>query len=164
MKQAINIIVRRAVAEDLVAIAPLFDAYRQFYGATANAAGTHAFLEARQARKESTLWVALNPDADEQAVGFAHLYPCFSSVSLAPIVILNDLYVSPEWRRTNVARCLIAAIIEHSAQLGAVRLELATQLSNEPARRLYGSLGFEPDLEFTHLNYALATPAQHAGA
>lgn len=150
----VGVTVRHATAGDVQAIAPLFDAYRQFYAASADVAASHDFLAARHARSESTLLIAVPPDVDDP-VGFAHLYPSFSSVSLRPIVILNDLYVAPAWRRAKVARQLIAAAMTHSEQLGAIRLELATQLSNAPARRLYASLGFVPDAEFSHLSYKL---------
>jgi GNAT superfamily N-acetyltransferase len=156
--------VRVATDDDVRAVAPLFDAYRRFYGCAEDPTAARDFLAMRRARGEATLLVAAEcrpdtPDTPDGArsalVGFAQLYPSFSSVSLAVISILNDLFVIPEWRRASVARQLVLAAAAHAAQHGACRLALSTQHANIPARRLYASLGFAPDLEFTHLSLDL---------
>src|SRR4051812_7178932 len=159
--------VREGAARDMERIAPLFDAYRQFYGAASDLAAALAFLETRRARGESVLLLAsaLAPGESDRSsgatpepiVGFAQLYPSFSSVSMAPISILNDLFVLPEWRRSGVARTLVHASAAHASQRGSIRLSLSTQHTNRSARRLYVSLGFAPDLEFTHLSLDLPT-------
>ena len=148
--------VRRASASDLDDAAPLFDAYRTFYGATSDLAAARAFLAERITRDESVILLASvtpTPAArTEDTVGFAQLYPSFSSVSLAPIVILNDLFVAPSARRLGVAGRLIDAAIVHARRTGAVRLELSTQHTNERALRLYRAKGFVADTEFLHLS------------
>jgi ribosomal protein S18 acetylase RimI-like enzyme len=160
-------IVREAGPGDVDLVAPLFDAYRQFYGAAPDGVAARTFLALRQARGESVLLLAshlLSDDtrddvldrASSPIVGFAQLYASFSSVSLGPISILNDLFVLPAWRRANVARHLVLAAAAHAAQRGALRLSLSTQHTNVPARRLYESLGFAPDLEFTHMSLGLS--------
>jgi GNAT superfamily N-acetyltransferase len=149
--------VRPAEAIDLDRVAALFDAYRQFYGATSNPAGARAFLADRLARDESVVLVALaSRNGDDPAIaGFTQLYRSFSSVSLGTIVILNDLYVDPAWRRTGVARQLVDAATAWATRSGAIRLELATQHTNRSARTLYDALGFVADTEFAHLSLAL---------
>jgi ribosomal protein S18 acetylase RimI-like enzyme len=162
----LDVMVREASVGDTDRVVPLFDAYRQFYGAVSDPAAARAFLAARQTRGESVLLLAsrlVRDDAGEQALaspgapllGFAQLYASFSSVSLGPITILNDLFVLPAWRRGNVGRHLVLAAAAHAAQRGALRLVLSTQHTNTPARRLYESLGFAPDLEFTHMSLGL---------
>ncbi len=159
-----QVIVRRAGAEDLDEASWLFDAYRQFYGAASDPAASREFLAARLERDESVVLIAYpEPSASVRctgAVGFAQLYRSFSSVSLGPVVILNDLFVAPEWRRSGVARRLVDRAATYAAGAGALRLELATQHNNHAALRLYGVLGFIPDSEFTHLNLPLGTPAR----
>ena len=145
----------------------LFDAYRQFYGATADVAAARTFLAARLARGESVVLLASHARSGgvaqapagsgaAEAIGFAQLYPSYSSVSLGAVVTLNDLFVEPSYRRAGVARSLVEAAAASAAHVGAIRLELATQFTNTPARRLYASLGFAPDLEFAHLSLALS--------
>lgn len=158
-KGARRFVVERARAEDVGRIAPLFDAYRQFYGSKPDLAGAHDFLAARLARDESVVLfartLAAGPSESADVVGFVQLYPSFSSVSMGPIIVLNDLFVLPSWRRSSVARSLIDATVRHGERVAAIRIHLSTQTTNEPALRLYHSLDFSPDLEFTHMSLGL---------
>jgi len=74
---------------------------------------------------------------------------------MGPIVVLNDLFVLPSWRRSTVARSLIDETVRHGQRVGAIRIHLSTQTTNEPALRLYHSLDFSTDLEFTHMSLEL---------
>ena len=151
-------VIERARAEDAASIAPLFDAYRQFYGAVPDLAAARAFIAARLERAESVVLLARSLPRESEstdAVGFAQLYPSFSSVSLGPIEVLNDLFVAPSWRRSSVARSLIEETVRHGERVGALRIHLSTQITNAPALRLYRSLDFVPDEEFTHMSLAL---------
>jgi ribosomal protein S18 acetylase RimI-like enzyme len=153
-----SFVIDRARAEDTDSIAPLFDAYRQFYGSAPDLSRARAFIAARLERAESVVLLARAlPRASElsNAVGFAQLYPSFSSVSLGPIIVLNDLFVLPSWRRSGVARSLVEETARHGERVGAIRIHLSTQLTNGPARRLYQSLGFVADEEFVHLSLGL---------
>jgi ribosomal protein S18 acetylase RimI-like enzyme len=151
------VVVRAAAAVDVDRVAALFDAYRQFYGAESDVAAARTFLADRLARDESVVLVALasHDGGDPDLAGFAQLYRSFSSVSLGRIVILNDLYVDPAWRRSGVARRLVDEATAWATRSGAIRLELATQHTNRSARALYDALGFVADTEFAHLSLAL---------
>lgn len=144
-----DVLVRRASSADVDAVAPLFDAYRQFYSQPSDPDAARRFLAERSARDESVVLVA---SAGESVVGFAQLYRSFSSVSLGPIVILNDLFVAPSWRGGGVGRLLIQETARFAVGDGAIRVEIATQHTNEGARRLYEALGFIADTEFVHLS------------
>ena len=72
-----NILVQRATLADLDLIAPLFDAYRQFYQQAPDLALARAFLRKRLERDESVILLALRPD--RSAAGFTQLFPSFSS-------------------------------------------------------------------------------------
>ena len=93
-----NIFVRRATVADLDRIAPLFDAYRQFYGQAHDLDLAREFLRGRLEQDQSVIFLALRPDGS--AVGFTQLYPSFSSASAKRIFILNDLFVDPTARRS----------------------------------------------------------------
>ena len=146
--------VESALPEDVNRIAPLFDAYRQFYGAESDLPAAHSFLSQRLTHGESVVLLAsLVPHPEDYSVvaGFAQLYPSFSSLGLGRSLVLNDLYVAPAWRRLGIARCLVNEVLAYARRAGALRIELATQCTNQSALRLYEVLGFVRDTEFVHL-------------
>ncbi|MFG0275866.1 MAG: GNAT family N-acetyltransferase [Phycisphaerales bacterium] len=131
--------IRRASLDDLDAVAPLFDAYRSFYKQPVEAERSKAFLRERQERGESAVFLATVGD---DAAGFCQCYPSFSSVGLSHRVRLNDLYVDERFRGLGIGRALTERAIEHAREQGAPSLELATEITNTTAQRLYESMGF----------------------
>jgi GNAT superfamily N-acetyltransferase len=55
---------------------------------------------------------------DSAAAGFTQLYPSFSSGSMAPILILNDLFVAPEGRRHGIGTALLDAAADYGRRVG----------------------------------------------
>lgn len=147
-----NVSIRRANAGDLDLLAPLFDAYRVFYGKASDLELARSFLHERLSRSESVVFLALNGDGS--AVGFTQLYPGFSSISAARAFILNDLFVIPGARRSGVAGALLEAAADHGREAGAVWLSLSTATDNTAAQALYESRGWLRDTRF--LTYSLA--------
>ena len=145
-------IVRQAGLGDIDAVAPLFDAYRQFYQQPSDPALARAFIAERLARSESVIFLA---ERDGQAVGFVQLFPLFSSTAARPrrLWLLNDLFVSPSARGGGVARALMDRARRLGEDTGAAGLELVTARTNAQAQRLYESLGWRHDDEF--LRYEL---------
>ena len=135
-------VIRRAVASDIDAVAPLFDAYRQFYSQPADLALATGFLQDRIARGESVLLLAERAGV---AVGFTQLFPMFSSVRIARIWVLNDLYVAVDARRGGVARGLLDAAAQFASDDGAARIVLETARDNTAARALYRAAGWKED-------------------
>jgi GNAT superfamily N-acetyltransferase len=138
-----QIVCVRADQVDLVA--PLFDAYRQFYGQASDLARAREFLLKRLQQQQSVILAVVE---DDRALGFTQLYPSFSSVSMKPTWILNDLYVAESARRKGVGAQLLMAARDHALQTGAVRLELATAVDNHSAQALYEKLGWRRDTTF----------------
>lgn len=138
-------IVRQATPADLEALVPLFDSYRQFYGRESDAGAAREFLLARFSLRDSVLFIALDGSLP---IGFAQLYPSFSSVSLARTFILNDLFVQEYARRKGVASKLISVAVEFSKASGAIRVSLSTAIDNESAQALYDSAGWKKDEQF----------------
>jgi len=136
--------------EDLEEVSRLFDQYRVFYKKSSNIEAARTFLQERFQKNESTMFVARD---QELMVGFTQLYPSFSSVSLKRTWILNDLFVEEPYRKKGVAKSLIKAAERFAWETGAVRIILATQISNTAAQSLYESLGYVKDKDFYH--YAL---------
>jgi GNAT superfamily N-acetyltransferase len=137
-----NVAVRRATADDLDAVAQLFDAYRQFYGQPSDVPRAHAWLFDRLQSGES---VVLMADRDGRPSGFVQLYPMFSSVRTARLWILNDLFVAGDARRSGVARALLDAAAKFARDDGAAGLMLETGRDNAPARALYRAAGWQED-------------------
>jgi GNAT superfamily N-acetyltransferase len=90
-----------------------------------------------------------------QALGFTQLYPSFSSVSMRPVWILNDLYVAEDARRRGVGARLLRAARDHAMKTGAVRLALSTAVTNTAGQALYERDGWRRDTAFLHYEYEL---------
>jgi ribosomal protein S18 acetylase RimI-like enzyme len=142
--------VRRAILADLEDLAPLFDAYRQFYQQPADLSKSRAFVAERLTIGDSVVFLA---ESSAGVLGFTQLYPLFSSTQCRSIWVLNDLYVIEPARKRGVARTLMEAARQHAVETGAAAIELATAHSNLPARQLYESLGYVQDQ--TYRVYAL---------
>ena len=134
---------RTATLADLDALAPLFDAYRQFYQCDPDPALARRFLHERLQNAESVVLLAL--DEAGEAVGFCQLYPTFCSVEARPIYTLYDLFVAPQARRTGAGRTLLRAAENLAARNGKARMDLSTARTNTAAQSVYESLGWTRD-------------------
>ena len=148
-----NITTRQATLSDLDALAPLFDGYRQFYGRGSDLAAARAFMLARFNHGESVVFLAYQGDTP---VGFTQLYPSFSSVSMARVYVLNDLFVHASTRRMGVGAQLMAAATEYARTVGCIRLTLSTATSNASAQSLYEAAGWKRDESFYVYNLAVS--------
>jgi GNAT superfamily N-acetyltransferase len=140
-----RVTVHQAVLADLEAVAVLFDQYREFQGQASDLPAARGFLEARFNHGESVVFVAHLVDVP---VGFAQVYPSFSSVSLARVFILNDLFVQESGRRKGVASKLLAAVEGYAWSLGAARVSLNVARDNKRGQALYEALGWNRDEQF----------------
>jgi len=132
--------IRSAGEEDVPRIAPLFDAYRQFYGKASDPEAARSFIHERFQKSESVIFLA--EDESGRALGFVQLFPSFTSVQARRLWILNDIYVTEEARGHGVGRALMEAAREHAVKTGAMRLTLETMDDNRKAWALYESLGY----------------------
>jgi len=141
--------IRQATQNDLAELAGLFDAYRVFYSQKADLEAARIFVQERLRTGTSQFFVA---QAAGKLCGFIQLYPSFSSVSMKPLWILNDLFVSPMFRRKQIAEKLMLSA-EVFAQASAARgLTLKTAKTNEAAQKLYLKLGWVQDEKFVSFN------------
>jgi ribosomal protein S18 acetylase RimI-like enzyme len=145
--------------EQVELVVPLFDAYRQFYGQPPDLDGARRFLTERLGRGESVIYAVVE---GERALGFTQLYPSFSSVSMRPIWVLNDLFVAEDARRRGVGARLLRAGRDHAVKTGAVRLALSTAVTNTTAQALYERDGWRRDTAFLHYEYGLPQGAEDA--
>lgn len=137
-----NLSIRRVDEREVDLVAPLFDAYRQFYSQPADLPRAREFLHQRLQRGESVVLIA---ERDGIAAGFTQLFPMFSSVHTSRIWVLNDLYVAADARRGGIARALLDAAARFARDDGATRIVLETNRDNTAARALYRAAGWMED-------------------
>ncbi|MDT9727189.1 GNAT family N-acetyltransferase [Xylanibacillus composti] len=144
--------VQQATIEQLDEIVSLFNDYRIFYEKTSDLEGARAFIKAKFVNQESVIFLAYHA-VENQAVGFAQLYPTFSSLSMTKAWILNDLYVASRCRQQGVGRKLLEAARRFAERTEANSLSLSTARDNQTAQRLYESFGFTQEDKFVQYNY-----------
>ena len=152
-----DVAIARATVADLDELVDMFEQYRQFYGRERRPVESRRFLEQRLTRGDSTILIARRDG--RFVTGFVQLYPCFSSLSIASIWILNDLYVKSEHRTAGIGRALLEAARRMGEEAGAAYLILETASNNLAARRLYESLGYTIEPPMVHYSLGLTQRA-----
>lgn len=138
--------IKKASLQDLDLLIPLFNAYRVFYEQKSDLAAARAFIKERFLKNETLILLAMD---NETPVGFTQIYTTFSSVSLQPIFILNDLFVSPEARKKGIGEALLNSTKQYCKQAGYKGIALETAALN-PAQKLYERLGWTKDEAYLH--------------
>jgi GNAT superfamily N-acetyltransferase len=132
--------IRRAVSRDADAIAKLAAQAAGEEGATssleadrikAHAFGSNALFEA---------WVA-QAHNNAPIIGHAIITKSYDVRRAAPNVVLCELYVIPEHRRSGLARKLMSAVARRARDLGARELAITTGVENEVAQRFFNAVG-----------------------
>lgn len=144
--------VRPATAADAPAILPMVRAVCDLherldprrYDTLADVLDRYArWLPQRAADPRSVLLVA---DAESSASidGFlvATIEPNIPIYRRREFGFIHDLWVEPAARRRGVARALVHSCLDRFAALGVDQVRLETAALNEPAQRLFASLGF----------------------
>ncbi len=134
-----NLSISQATKLQIDDVACLFDRYRVFYGQESNYdAGKH-FIKERFNKQDSVIFLATK---DNQPAGYTQLFPSFSSVSMKRVWILNDLFVIPEARNQGIAKALLNEVKNYAILTKAVRIILATEVTNTVAKNLYETTGY----------------------
>jgi len=121
-------------------IASPFDTYRQFYGKAPDLQRARNFLTERLSKNESVVFLA---SEDGDPVGFAQLYPSFSSLSMQRTWILNDLFVSPAARGHGVGATLMERAKQLALETNVREMSLETAKTNFAAQSLYEKYGWK---------------------
>ena len=136
-----DVTIRRAIAGDAEGIAKLFDDYRLFFGEPSDLPLTQDFIADRLHHTESVIFFAQTPK--ERCVGFAQLYPSFSSVSAGRVWILNDLFVTESTRGMGIGTKLLSEIKAFGSNSNAKSILVETTSSNTGAQKLYETTGYQ---------------------
>ncbi len=131
----------QATIDHLNDLLPLFDAYRVFYRQNSNPKEAKDFLYKRLTKNDTVIYITF---IDKKAVGFIQLFPSFSSVSMQPLYILNDLYVEKLYRKQGIGVALLNKAKQLCREQNCKGLSLQTERTN-PAQHLYESLGWKKD-------------------
>jgi ribosomal protein S18 acetylase RimI-like enzyme len=124
----------------------LFEEYRLFCGFEPSPIKTAEFLKKLIGNEEAIMFLAIDPQTNS-VMGFVNLYPCYSSLALQRLWILNDLGVSSRFRRRGVSKALIHKVQEFARETDAIRIELKAKANNTTALNLYQSMGFTIDTD-----------------
>ena len=135
----------RATERHIDDVSRLFDRYRQFYSCEPDSTLSTQYISDRIINGESVIFVATGDD--QVAQGFVQLYPSFCSIEARKIMILHDLYVDPDYRKTGVGEVLMNRAADYARDVGASRLDLLTAITNKPGQALYEKLGYKRVLE-----------------
>jgi len=140
----------KAELQQLDDLVPLFDGYRVFYRQVSNPNAARDFLKERLLKKDTIIYVAY---LNDKAVGFTHLFHSFSSVSMQPLFILNDLFVDGSHRKKGIGVALLNQAKLLCKTLNYKGIGLQTEKSN-PAQHLYEHLNWkkDPDLQYFWTN------------
>ena len=131
--------IKRVTKDDVAMVALLFDAYRRFYQQPSNLPAAFEFLDQRISNNESVIFLA---SLKEEAVGFARLYPIFSSVSLRNAWLLNDLYVAEHARKQGIGEALLQQAKQFGIETKAKYIQLQTAGDNYTAQSVYEKNGW----------------------
>ncbi len=144
----------KADRDHILLVAPLLDRYRVFYKQDSDLNAAKQFLEERISKNESVVFIAFDND---EPVGFTQLFTTFSSVSLQPMFILNDLYVSITHRGKGIGEALLDRTKDFCKKSGYKGLALETTIDN-PAQHLYEKLGWKKDSDCFHYFWTSKQP------
>ena len=144
--------ISQATLKQLDDIAFLFDRYRVFYRQPSDLNSAREFIRERLQQQDAVILLATEGD---RPIGYIQLFPFWSFVSMKRVWILNDLYVLPQARNRGIAKALISATKDFALATNAVRIILATEVTNTVGQNLYESMGYRKFKEFYH--YVLKT-------
>jgi GNAT superfamily N-acetyltransferase len=137
----------QASIELLNEVAFLFNQYRIFYRQPEDLDSARKFIRERLQKQDAVIFLAMEND---HPVGYTQLFSSWSSVSMQRVWILNDLFVLPEKRNQGIAKALMNKAKDHARSTNAVRLILATEVTNKKGQNLYESMGYRRFNDFVH--------------
>ncbi|MGX6444843.1 N-acetyltransferase family protein [Neobacillus sp. K501] len=139
--------IRQATIVDVPNLVPIFDEYREYFKQQKNPAEVERFLFEKFEHLESVIFLA---EIDSEVIGFAQVYPIFSSLTLKRVWLLNDFFIFEAYRNRGVGSELFRKVKEFSILTKAKGIELSVEHVNEKAWQFWERLGFKIDDEFRY--------------
>jgi GNAT superfamily N-acetyltransferase len=134
-----QVTIRTAVEDDFPAWKPLWEGYNAFYGR----AGPTALPPEVTRMTWSRFFDAYEPmhamvaEGSGGLLGLVHFLFHRSTIHIAPVCYLQDLFTVEEARGKGVGRALITAVYRYAAAAGSPRVYWQTHETNTVAMRLY---------------------------
>jgi GNAT superfamily N-acetyltransferase len=147
-----NLSVRQATIQDLPNVIPVFDCYREHFKQQKNPLAVEKFLFEKFEHRESVLYIV---EQQTEIIGFAQLYPVFSSLTLQRVWLLNDFYIAEKYRRNGVGNQLFAALKEFCLLTKSKGIELSVEHTNIKGWTFWEKQGFKLDEAFRYYFYKL---------
>ena len=144
--------IRQATIQDLQRIVPIFDSYREYFGQKKDPEMVEEFLFDRFEHLESVFFIA---EQRGEVIGFAQLYPVFSSLTLQRVWLLNDFFIAEVFRSSGVGSQLFTAVKEFTLLTKSKGIELSVEHINKKAWSFWEQQGFKQDEEFRYYFYKL---------
>lgn len=135
-------LIRRAVSRDCDAVAKLSAAAAAEEGAATSLESARIKAHGLGSSALFEPWVAQSDSGE--LVAHAIITTGYDVRRAVPNVVLNELYVVPEHRRTGLARKMMSAIARRGRDLGARELAITTGVDNEVAQRFFAAIGAQP--------------------
>ncbi|MFN5893573.1 MAG: GNAT family N-acetyltransferase [Dolichospermum sp.] len=135
-----NLIVRFAQPGDVITLFKLIQGLAE-YGKL-----SHAVIGNAEALKDhlfgSPKYVdAIIAEIDGQAVGFAIFFHNYSTFLTKPGIYLEDIFVSPEYRRQGIGKALLTKVAQIAVERDCGRLEWSVLDWNVSAQEFYRNMG-----------------------
>jgi GNAT superfamily N-acetyltransferase len=143
---SILVTVRPVAPADFDKWQPLWQGYNLFYGRPSLPAEItqmtwsrlfDAYEPVHALVAERNLAVADVPDKDNELLGFAHYLFHRSTIHIAPVCYLQDLFTTEAARGQGVGRALIEGVYDRARRAGSPRVYWQTHETNSTARHLY---------------------------
>jgi GNAT superfamily N-acetyltransferase len=129
-----------AVRQLTVGDRKLWAAYLRFYRATVNDEVTEPSFVRLSTPADGMFAFVAEAKIEKGLVGFAHCVVHPSTWAAADYCYVEDLYVSPVARGTEVTRRLVDAVYAEADRRGCARVYWQTQEFNAPARSFYDTV------------------------
>lgn len=137
-------------------VAALFDDYRVHYGQPPSPRLAREWLDGQLAEHRMTIAAAIGAG---RACGFITAMVMPASLMLGTAWSVRDLYVTPQQRRSGIARALLRQVAGAARAAGASRVSVQTEAGNGPALGLYAAAGYRPVSGLELLSLSLTAAA-----
>lgn len=135
--------IRRAIPRDAEALAKLTAAAAAEEGALGALDADRIKAHGFGGNAHFETWVAqLKPNAP--ILAHAIITKSYDVRRACPSVVLCELYVVPQERRSGLARRMMSALARRASDLGARELAITTGVGNDVAQRFFAAIGAKP--------------------
>jgi ribosomal protein S18 acetylase RimI-like enzyme len=101
------------------------------------------FMNDDSTESEPVLFIVWTNYPENVPVGFIRLHTLGSYANTAPTIIVQDLFVLPEYRKNGAALRLVETAVRFAIERKSAFIQLETVQDNLSAKKLFESVGFK---------------------